>query len=79
VPPDKIFGFDVSATGEVNLPKTCGVVLYRLDDIPLPQPEDTGAKDDACQIRKDGDRITGFRSVHHGAILAPGTTDTVTP
>lgn len=35
---ERIFGFDVSATGDVSLPKI-DVVLYRLDDIPLPVPE----------------------------------------
>jgi hypothetical protein len=41
MPVERIFGFEVSPTGKVSLPKTSGVVLYRLDDIPLPHPEAT--------------------------------------
>ena len=38
-PTNWIFGFDASPTGEMSLPKT-EVVLYRLDEIPLPKTED---------------------------------------
>ena len=49
MPAERIFGFEVSPTGEVSLPKTSGVVLYRLDDIPLPHPEEPNSKE---QLRK---------------------------
>lgn len=37
--PVEVYGFEVAPDGEVTLPETCGVTLYRLDDIPLPVSE----------------------------------------
>jgi hypothetical protein len=59
VPVKRIFGFDISATGEVTLPKTKHVALYRLDDIPLPiPPQESAEGDPPAQPAQDGELHT---------------------